>query len=256
MRDVARAPLNPAHYRALAGMLRVYPRPLVNLRRYLTRWGEYPYRCLVRTPTGTVAPTLYSRHDMLTINEIFCREDYRPPSNPHVVVDIGSNIGLSALYFLTRSRSTRAYLFEPDPRNIDRLRENLRGYEDRYFLEPVAVSTQSGEATFGIEASGRYGLLSTRPGVGHPHFPPSELIVVQTKELNTILEDVLASERSIDVLKIDTEGIECELVASIRPQLLERIDTIFYETPSPAPLHTDRYEFRFESMTNRLTRAV
>ena len=47
-----------------------------------------------------------------------------------MAVDFGSNIGISALYFLTRNPSVQVYLFEPVPSNIERLRENLKGYEN------------------------------------------------------------------------------------------------------------------------------
>jgi len=54
---------------------------------------------------------------MLTVNEIFCREDYYCNGSVNVVVDLGSNIGLSALYFLSRNDKAKVYLFEPDPKN-------------------------------------------------------------------------------------------------------------------------------------------
>ena len=56
----------------------------------------------MRTPAGVVAPTLHSSHDMFTVNEVFCREDYACGPGIRTVVDVGSNIGISALYFLTR----------------------------------------------------------------------------------------------------------------------------------------------------------
>jgi FkbM family methyltransferase len=250
---VARAPFTAAHYRALLGMVRRCPDPLPNLRRYVTGWGEYPYRCRVRTPTGMIAPVLYSRHDMLTFNEVFCREDYRARRPPRVAVDIGSNIGLSALYFLTRSEFSKAYLFEPDPRNVAHLRENLAAYEPRYKMSQVAVARSDGEGAFGTEPSGRYGLLLTGSAVAHPLFPPTGRIVVRTREINTLLREVLETEDRIDVLKIDTEGSEVELVTAIREDLLDRIDTIFYESTAPTPLHEDRYKFHFSCLTNRLT---
>jgi FkbM family methyltransferase len=251
--DVLRAPLQRGHYRALAGMVRTYPDPVRNARRYVSGWGEYPYRCRLRTPSGTIAPTLYSRHDMLTINEVFCREDYRLAGDLRVAVDIGSNIGLSALYFLTRSPAARVYVFEPDPRNVERLRANLAGYEDRYSLQAVAVAHSDGEAAFGTEPSGRYGLLTPAPGTGHPLFPPTEQIRVRTRAMNDVLGEVLAREHRIDVLKVDTEGMEVELVASIRDSLLDRIASIIYESAKPERLHESRYEFSFACLTNRLT---
>ena len=64
------------NYVALWRMFRRYPGPSKNLGRYFFGWGSYPYRCRVRTPRGEVAPTLYSHHDIWTVNEVFCREDY------------------------------------------------------------------------------------------------------------------------------------------------------------------------------------
>ena len=64
------------NYVALWRMLRRYPGWSKNLGRYFFGWGRYPYRCRVRTPQGEVAPTLHSHHDIWTVNEVFCREDY------------------------------------------------------------------------------------------------------------------------------------------------------------------------------------
>jgi len=41
-------------------------------------------------------------------------------------------------------------------------------------------------------------------------------------------------------------------VAAIRPDLLDSIEVIYYETNRPEPLHGDRYAYRFDCQTNRL----
>ncbi len=186
---------------------------------------------------------------MSTVNEIFCREDYRVGDELAVAVDVGSNIGISALYFLTRNGTSRVYCFEPDPRNVERLRLNLAGYEDRYTVEPVAVGLEDGEVTFQTEPTGRYGHIGADRDDAE-----GEAITVPCRDLNGILDDVLAREGRIDVLKIDTEGSEEELVSGIRPDSLERIGAIFYETAGSVPLHSERFEHRYECQVNRLTR--
>lgn len=242
-----RAPFCLGHYRTLAGMAVLYPQFLNNFIRYLTGRGEYPYACRVRTPTGDVEPTLFSSHDMLTVNEIFCRQDYAAGSSVRVVVDIGSNIGISALYFLTRNHNSRCYLYEPVSANCERLRANLANWSGRFTLEEVAVATSDGWARFGVEPTGRYGGI----GAVTPHS-----IDVRCRELNALLEDVLRRETEIDILKIDVEGLETELVSSIRPDVLDRIGTIYYETDRPQPLHGDQFRHRFRCMTNRLSRSL
>ena len=141
---VAREAVRPANWVALARMTRRYPRFAESAKRYFTSRGAYPYRCEVRTPAGIVAPTLFSQHDMITLNEVFCREDYRVGSEAQVVVDLGSNIGVSALYFLTRSPASRVWLYEPLPENIERLRGNLEAFEGRWRVEQVAVADRRG----------------------------------------------------------------------------------------------------------------
>jgi FkbM family methyltransferase len=188
---------------------------------------------------------------MWTVNEIFCRQDYRVGGELRVAVDVGANIGLSALYFLTRNETSRVYAFEPDPKNVARLRENLRGYEGRYELEEVAVALSSGTAAFGVEPIGRYGTLSLELQTGHP---PTEVIEVRTRALNDILDEVLARHDRIDILKIDVEGLEEELVAAIDRRQLERITSIIYETNAPAPMHEDLFDYRYSSQTSRLQR--
>lgn len=219
---VAAALTERRHYHALWRMLRVYPRAPEMLGRYLFARGSYPATIQVRTPLGLVHPTVYSRHDVLTVNEIFCREDYAADAGTRVVVDIGSNIGISALYFLTRHRQTRTFLYEPVPANVERLRQNLAGYEDRFVLNVTAVAPESGETTFGVEETGRYGGIGVDTG---------RTITVSCLGINELLARVLEQAPHVDVLKLDIEGLEMRTVEAIRPELLSRIRCIYAEAP-------------------------
>ena len=217
---VAKELLGVHNYVALWRMWRLYPNLRENLARYFLGRGEYPYACRVRTPVGSVAPTLFSRHDMLTFNEVFCRQDYGVGSDARAVVDIGSNIGISALYFLTRNRFCQCWLYEPVPRNVERLRRNLAGHEERHSLHETAVATVDGRAAFGVEESGRYGGIGVATG---------ETIEVECVGINELLEEVLGSVPAVDVLKIDTEGTELMLFQAIRPELLESVRAVYLE---------------------------
>src|SRR6266850_249579 len=122
---VFRAFFQHRHYIAFLNMLKVYPSFWENFSRYVFASGSYPYQIKLLTPIGTVNPMLYSHQDMLTVNEIFYRCDYAMKGEVRVVVDIGANIGISGLYFLTRNLMAVCYLYEPVPRNIERLKINL-----------------------------------------------------------------------------------------------------------------------------------
>lgn len=233
---IFRAFLGRQHYIALMGMFRVYPHPVENLRRYLTGRGEYPCNVQLRTPLGLVAPRCFSHHDLLTINEIFCRGDYAATTDQAgVVVDIGSNIGLSALYFLTRNDRAKVYCYEPDPRNAGRLKENLKGFEARFELHCQAVADVGGQIQFGIEPTGRYGGIGVKTGT---------YITVDCANINDVLEKVLRENRIIDILKMDIEGHEIPAVLAIRREYLARIRRIYLEATPGAPVHPEFFTQR------------
>jgi len=223
------------HYIAAANMLRVYKHPAQLYARYLFGAGAYPAVVDVRTPTGWLSVNVYSHHDVLTVNEIFCRGDYRATEQDRVFVDFGSNIGISAAFFLTRGPEGFAYLFEPLPQNTARLTANLERFEGRYALAEVAVGTQAGQVDFGWEDSGRYGGVGQKTG---------RYISVKCLDSNRVLDEIIQRHGRIDVLKIDIETLEKAVTERIPPELARHIGRIYAETsfernPFPAT-HTYR----------------
>jgi FkbM family methyltransferase len=220
LRTLLAAPLQGRHYVALAGMVAAYPDLADVCGRYLLGWGAYPASITVRTPLGRADIRVHSFHDLLTINEIFARKDYPARPDIGVVVDIGSNIGISALYFLTRNRSSKVFLFEPLPRNVDALKSNLSGYEARYVLDETAIGTGNGMVEFGWEDTGRYG------GIGRA---AKHRLDVRCRDINDVLRDILREVGEIDVLKMDVEGSEEELLRHASLEHLRRIRAIYAE---------------------------
>ena len=155
---VLKAPFQRAHYRALGNMFHTVHTPVSALLRYVLATGSYPWTITVRTPLGDRPIVLLSRHDLVTVVESFCRLDYGT-GDARIVVDLGTNIGVSALFFMTRRPDVHVYCYEPDSRNIPRLRATLAGLEDRYELTAAAVAVVGGRARFSQEPSGRYGSL-------------------------------------------------------------------------------------------------
>jgi FkbM family methyltransferase len=201
-------------------MLRVYHRPIDAYGRYLLRRGAYPERIALRTPIGDIELSLYSHDDILTVNEIFCRQDYPATEEDRVFVDFGSNIGVSAAYFLTRGSAGFAYLYEPVPRNVARLRDNLAFLEGRFALEETAVGSGAGVVRFGIEKTGRYGGIGVQTG---------QAIEVCCLDSNDVLRTIIARHGRIDVLKVDIEGLEGEVVRRIPTELRPKIHRIYAE---------------------------
>ncbi len=199
--SIALAPFQARHWRALRTGLRDIRPAAQFFWRYLSQRGIYPWTVAIRTPTGDVSTTLYSRHDLLTVNEVFCRQDYPVPTGP-LVVDIGANIGISALYFLTRRHDVRVWCYEPNPANVQRLSDNLNRFEDRVTIREVAVASRSGRMPFRTEPSGRYGHVSEDCG-------DIEVEVVAISDLIGEIGD------NIDLMKIDIEVNEAEVLDAV-----------------------------------------
>lgn len=227
---IATNAVRPLNYIALARAPFVYEHPFEAIGRYFAGKGDYPYFVRVRTPIGTQGITLFNSQDIITVHEIFSRQDYRCPSPPQTVVDLGSNIGISALYFLTRSPSTYCELYEPDPHNIPKLLENIKGYEDRFALHQNAVADAEGVLPFRRESTGRYGSLVYKLS------ETAEEISVRVEHINTVLEHAIGRHGTIDLLKIDTEGAELATIRAIDRRLLKNIRNIAIEWESPIQL--------------------
>jgi FkbM family methyltransferase len=225
---VVRALMQRQNYRAGRNIFRYIGGPWRTIFGYLTLDNSgFPRQIRVRTPTGPYELTIYSAHDLITLVECFARLDYEVGKDIRCVVDIGSNIGISALYFLSRNDRARVYLFEPVPRNIERLKRNLTPFVGRYSIDPCAVGISAGNAIFGCEPTGRYG------GIG---LSLSDSIYVELKDANELLRTVLAKEETIDVLKLDVEGMEIPIMSHLASDVLDRVRLVYAETFGKGPV--------------------
>ena len=217
-----RALFERRHYAAAVNAFTTVATPVDFLIRYISNGGRYPADITVRTPMGPLTLTTWSSDDVQTINEIFLRGDYRVPQDGPVVVDFGSNIGISAAWFLTRLADAMVYCYEPVPSNIARLKQNLARFGDRAQLAETAVGTENGLVQFGCEPTGRYG------GVGRD---TGQWIEVPCADSNEVLAAIIAKHGRINTLKIDIETLESAVTSRIPPELADRIDHLVVEYP-------------------------
>jgi FkbM family methyltransferase len=216
-------PFQARHYTALVNIIGKSPSPIAFLGLYLGLAKSYPAQVALRTPIGPLELTVHSQHDTQTINEIFFRDDYPAGAEDKVVVDFGSNIGISGAWFLTRAADVRVYLHEPLPQNIERLKRNLARFRDRFTLTEAAVGLEAGTVRFGWEDSGRYGGIERDTG---------RFIEVPCVDSNAALTAVLEKHGHIDILKVDTETLEQQIVQRIPPQMAASIRRMIVEGPA------------------------
>jgi FkbM family methyltransferase len=217
LKELKQLLLERSAYAAIPRMFGVHRRPLRVIFEEAFSFSSYPWNVVLRTPIGDARVCLHSAADLSTANLVFCRQDYYMPAGAKVVVDVGSNIGLSSLYWLTRDTQSYVHCFEPAPVTFLRLMENLLPYQGRFSALPVAVSDFDGMASFGISPCGVDSSLDL------PQHRAVEFVSVRVVHINDVLEGAMRQHGRIDVLKLDSEGHEFRSLLAISPEFWKRI---------------------------------
>jgi FkbM family methyltransferase len=153
----------------------------------------------------------------LLSREIFEGGEYRFASDKSdpTILDCGSHIGLSVAWFKRCFPQARIIAFEPDPENFRLLQTNvaINGFEGVELLN-VAVSSQRGTARF-------FGDFGVAAPMASAHSLRQEWGSQRSEQwilVNTVpLADYITEP--IDYLKIDIEGVETEVMKSIKQHL-------------------------------------
>jgi FkbM family methyltransferase len=170
----------------------------------------------------------------LLFQEIFEEGEYRFASDRSdpTILDCGSHIGLSVAWFKQCFPQARIIAFEPDPENFRLLQTNvaINGFEGVELLN-LAVSSQRGTARL-------FGDFAVAAPMASAHSLRKEWGTQRSEQwilVNTVpLADYITGP--IDYLKLDIEGMETEVVRSIKQHLhlIRAIGLEFHGTGSQA----------------------
>ena len=179
-------------------------------------------------------------HSLPIIAEVFYKGVYRDglsvASPDPVVIDIGGNIGASAVFFLKELPTATVYAFEPEPATFDLLRKNiaLNGFAARGKGINKAVAGSAGTRTLFFAPDSGTNSLVVQDDRGQ--------IAVEC----TTLEQIFAEHHieRCDLLKIDCEGAEYEILLDTPAAVLNRVSTIILEwhsIPGHSPQELEQY---------------
>ncbi len=150
------------------------------------------------------------------LKEIFIDKSYyqKLPPNP-VIIDCGSNIGLSIIYIKKICPDATVIAFEPDERNFELLQKNVNSFQlSNVTLHKSAVWISNEPLQFSV--TGTMGSsITTATETG-------KTVTVQGFRLKDLLT------KKVDFLKIDIEGAEYEVLKDIAPQL-QFVHNLFIE---------------------------
>lgn len=164
--------------------------------------------------------------DLTMFSETWYREFYTPPFfeiNPtDTVIDVGANNGYFSVFAALKARSGRVFAFEPLPRLAQLMRSTIEiNRLNNITLEEAALAEFDGESDFFISKThnGMHNMIRAYEG--------DERTKVKTVSLQKFCE--MHKINKIDFLKLDCEGAEFQIVLSLPPDFLARIDKISLE---------------------------
>jgi FkbM family methyltransferase len=161
-----------------------------------------------------------------SLKEIFVEETYKFKTDvtaPYIL-DCGSNIGLSVIYFKRLFPKAEIVAFEPDKHIYDLLNSNLKGFGfNDITVENKAIWRE--KTILNFSASGSLGGKLNDNGIDNSDL--TDVAATGVIKVETVrLRDYLT--RKIDFLKIDIEGPEIEVLLDC-DGLLENVQNLFVE---------------------------
>lgn len=135
-----------------------------------------------------------------------------------VVIDIGANIGDSAVYFAIMG-AEKVISVEPFPFTFELLKKNIaiNGVKDKVIVLNCAIGGKSGVMKISPNVKNTVGLRATDSSVGTPVDIITFETLINYYNLNSV------------ILKCDCEGCEYDLVNSMSKQDFNRIDEVLIE---------------------------
>jgi FkbM family methyltransferase len=182
-----------------------------NLKRVHHGWSSLANRMFGTAPVNVQLhfspdmPFCYrpGTTDLLVLEQVFLDREYHVepivPESIEYIVDLGSNIGVTAMFWARRYPKARMALVEPDPDNFKLLQRNTAAFQDRCVLINAAVSDQRGQTGF-FRSEREYGhsIIKTDDCVSE--------IQVKTVTVSDVLRE--SGFPRVDLLKMDIEGGE------------------------------------------------
>jgi FkbM family methyltransferase len=151
-----------------------------------------------------VSPLVWDRSELDVITEVFVLRHYElaADSDAKVIVDVGSNIGLSVLYFHICCPDALIVAVEADPETFRRLELNTKPLS-RVRLVNVAVAGKTGTVDLYSGAHSWEASLYPKAGLHRPRRVPA-------RTLDDLLRSIGVSD--VDIVKLDIEGAETEVL--------------------------------------------
>ena len=159
------------------------------------------------------------------------------------MIDIGSNIGISCLYWIIDNPKCVVQAFEPSSKNFKRLDNNVKKFKKNIKCNKIGISNKNETLKLYISKSGVNDSINKIPGAKYEK--------IKLININTVLKNALLKKDKIDVLKIDAEGMEMNIIKSIKRKYYNKIRVINIEGNNYRGIIPNYFSFSFKGSASR-----
>ena len=207
-------------------MIKNYFKKIIEFRKYKRLGLSYSEFCVLKRNPNKSTSKLFGKEIKITdsfwylhsLNELFIDEVYKFNSTSTIpkIIDCGSNIGLSIIFFKRMYPDAEVIAFEPDNDIFNISKYNLSQFginNVKLFQKAVWINEES--------------LVFAKTGSLGGHIVQEKKKAENTIEIKTVrLKDFLSQK--IDFLKIDIEGPEYDILKDCG-ESLKNVENIFVE---------------------------
>jgi FkbM family methyltransferase len=147
-----------------------------------------------------------------------------PPLKPKIILDIGSNIGASILYFHEKFPDAQIFGFEPHPDTFRILEKNVA---DLHGVKVFNYGLGATDQRMTVDADQvSFGAFNTRGQFKDRGFPAAP-VECAVRRLDDVLRELGIAQ--VDLIKIDCEGAEADVFSALPDGVLNRCQWIVGE---------------------------
>ncbi len=191
------------------------------MNRFIDKGAAGSVRLLTATYSYSKRASLYGM-----FREIFIDQNYYipPTDKPLTIIDCGTNIGVSLLYFRTQAPNATITAFEPNPHTYEIVGANVATNKLNVTIHPVGLGAVKSTATFYTDAHD----LASQSGSTTGHLATKNYDLTSFPVMIEPLSTYITGP--VDILKLDVEGAEGEVLAELETSnTLRHIKQIFIE---------------------------
>ena len=181
--------------------------------------------------------------DIRVFKQIFVDNEYDSlnlPETAKTIIDLGANIGLSALFFIKKFPDSRIVAVEPDAVNFSIMEKNLEKFSKSVSFLQAAIWPTDGEVSL-VEEDDDHASLGAW-GYRTEASNGNSGLSVKAVTIPTIMKQY--NMDFVDILKVDIEGAEYELFEKNYEDWIDKVGLIIIETH-------DRFKPNSEAMVRK-----